>query len=318
MGKSSIEWTGSTWNPIRARNADTGQVGTHCVKVSPGCLNCYAETHNARNLPHGSSGLPYTAAGAARAEYLVDAEMLAEPLRRRKPETYFPCSLTDLFMYPPEMVARLFAIMAATPWHTYQVLTKRPEGMAAFMAPGMGGYEDDVHNLAQHLAGITWDGRGSDPWRYPSGPATKNLEKRMPWRWPLPNVWLGVSVEDRRHGLPRIDVLRQIPAALRFLSIEPLLEDLGEINLDGIGWVIVGGESGHGARPFDVRWARSIIEQCRAAAVPVFLKQLGAHPNDGGGLVEFGDYRTRSRKHGKPEEWPGDLRVREMPAVPRG
>lgn len=333
MPKSKIEWTGATWNPIRARNKQTGRVGTHCVKISPGCANCYAEAHNARLLPHGSSGLPYTGAGAADAEYFIDPKMLSEPLRRKKSEVYFVCSLTDLFMYPPEMVARLYAIMVATPWHTYQVLTKRPNAALVFMAPGMEGYEDDCHNLAQHLAGVTWDGRGSDPCLYLSRLATKDLSKRMAWRWPPPNVLFGVSVEDRKHGLPRIEILRQIPAALRFLSIEPLLEDLGTIDLTGISWVIVGGESGHGARPCDLDWIRSVGRQCKAAEVPLFVKQAGAfvvgQPGDwvghrligpvptGRGLQERMRIVLRDRKGGDMSEWPEDLRVRRMPEVVR-
>lgn len=334
MSKSSIEWTGSTWNPIRARNRETGQAGTHCVKISPGCAHCYAETHNLRNLPKGSSGLPYTAVGAALAEYFIDQKMLVEPLRRKKPEVYFPCSLTDLFYdkYGWEIVAAVYAVMAVARQHTFQVLTKRPEKAAKL-------YE---------LVPAGWNRSPANSLRFGS-PAARDFRHLIPddMPWPLPNVWLGVSVEDRRHGLPRIDILRQIPAALRFLSIEPLLEDLGEIDLTGIGWVIVGGESGHGARPFDIAWARSIIAQCRAAGVPVFVKQVGAAPCDGylsdadlllGGKgrprpldqplgeegarairAEVGLPRVRrrlrvgDRKGGKPEEWPEDLRVREMP-----
>jgi protein gp37 len=132
-------------------------------------------------------------------------------------------------------------------------------------------------------------------------------------RWPLPNVWLGVSVEDRA-SLPRLDTLRETPAALRFVSIEPLLEDLGRIRLGGIDWVIVGGESGPGARPFDLAWARSTVQQCRAGGVPVFVKQLGAKPYDGDSLGhERYDLLLRDRKGADPAEWPEDLRVREFP-----
>lgn len=128
----------------------------------------------------------------------------------------------------------------------------------------------------------------------------------------LSHIWWGVSVEDKKYGLPRIDHLRAADIAVRFLSIEPLLEDIGNLNLDGIHWVIVGAESGHGARPFDLQWARSIIAQCREQRVPCFVKQIGRRPTDGGipialALSEF--------KGGNPAEWPTDLRVREFPAL---
>jgi protein gp37 len=125
----------------------------------------------------------------------------------------------------------------------------------------------------------------------------------------LSNAWLGVSVEDRKYGLPRIDALRELPAALRFLSIEPLLEDLGEINLTGIGWVILGGESGAGARPFHFGWASNIIDQCEGAGIPVFVKQIGANPID-----HLSDnWIVRDRKGGDISEWPEELRIRQMP-----
>jgi protein gp37 len=130
----------------------------------------------------------------------------------------------------------------------------------------------------------------------------------------LPNVWLGVSVENRRFK-SRIGALRDTPAAVHFLSIEPLLEDISTLNLRGIQWVIVGGESGPGARPFDMEWARSIIAQCKAANVACFVKQLGAHafegePENGGGGPLYG---LRDRKGGDPSEWPADLRLRQYP-----
>lgn len=138
-----------------------------------------------------------------------------------------------------------------------------------------------------------WFHEGADSWREEAWAVIRRcpnlifqvLTKRperirqcLPWDWfeGYPNVWLGVSVEDRRYGLPRVDVLRGIPAALRFLSVEPLLEDLGPVDLAGIGWVIVGGESGPGFRPMDHAWARSLRDQCRAAGVPYFFKQSAA------------------------------------------
>jgi protein gp37 len=124
------------------------------------------------------------------------------------------------------------------------------------------------------------------------------------------SVWLGVSVEDRKNK-HRIDILRQTPAALRFLSLEPLLEDLGELDLTGISWCIIGGESGPGARRCDVDWIRKIVWQCQAASIPVFVKQLGAH------VIENGERRIkRDKKGGDMDEWAHDIRVREWPEVP--
>jgi protein gp37 len=122
------------------------------------------------------------------------------------------------------------------------------------------------------------------------------------------HIWWGVSVEDRKSGLPRINHLRSAEVAVRFLSIEPLLEEVGVLNLDGIHWAIIGGESGHGAREFDIRWARSIIAQCREQGVPCFMKQIGRRPVDGGIPIAHFD-----PKGGDPQEWPEDLRVRELP-----
>ena len=131
----------------------------------------------------------------------------------------------------------------------------------------------------------------------------------------LPNVWLGVSVENTDY-LSRIDILRKINAAVRFISFEPLLEDVGEINLSGIHWVIIGGESGPGARPFNIDWARNIIRQCRGQKVAVFMKQVGSHPigwdMDQSNFVRA---KLKSRKGGDPSEWPLDLRIREYPRV---
>jgi protein gp37 len=124
----------------------------------------------------------------------------------------------------------------------------------------------------------------------------------------LSHIWWGVSVEDKKYGLPRIDHLRSADVAVRFLSIEPLLEDVGVLNLDGIHWAIIGGESGNGARPFDLGWARSIVSQCREQGVPCFVKQIGRRSVDGGIPFAHSD-----PKGGEPQEWPKDLRVREFP-----
>lgn len=215
---SAIEWTDATWNPVRG-----------CVKVSPGCKHCYAETFAERW--RGVPDHPYEQGFDLR----LVPEKLDEPLRWRRPRRVFVNSMSDLFQegVPAAFVERVFETMARADWHTYQVLTKRGERMRELVAV-----------LPARLVG-------------------------------LPQVWLGVSVEDRRYGLPRIGHLRDTPAAVRFLSIEPLLEDLGELDLSGIHWVIVGGESGPQARPMRPEWVREIRRQCREQRVPFFFKQWG-------------------------------------------
>ena len=215
---SKIEWTQATWNPIRG-----------CVKISPGCTHCYAETFAERF--RGVQGHPYEAGFDPR----LVAHKLLDPLRWASPKRVFVNSMSDLFQdaVPQEYIAAVGEIMKCTPWHTYQVLTKRASRMADLLSSVL-------------------------------LPCAK-----------LPNVWWGVSVEDRKHGVPRIDDLRRVPGPTRFLSIEPLLEDLGEINLDGIHWVIVGGESGPGARKMERDWVESIRHQCVRAGVPFFFKQWG-------------------------------------------
>ena len=314
MGKTSIEWTGETWNPTRG-----------CKMISPGCSQCYAMKQAGR---FSGAGRPYEGLVTLGAkgkgfhwtgEFREVPEALDIPLRRRAPTTYFVDSMSDLFGegVSNEFIAAVFGVMAATPRHTYQVLTKRaarlpewfhwlnreslaPEGVSVgFAKADRCLVETEIHAVA---AGFARPHLGD-----PSIP------------WPLPNVHLGVSVEDRKHGLPRIDDLRKVPAAVRFLSIEPLLEDLGEIDLTGIHWVIVGGESGPGARPFNLAWARSIIRQCKAAQIPCFVKQMGARVL--GRDCEHGragkPCSYTDPKGGDPSEWPADLRVREMPQVRR-
>lgn len=215
---SNIEWTDATWNPVRG-----------CTKVSPGCAHCYAETFAERF--RGVPGHPYEQGFDLR----LVPEKLAEPLKWASPRTIFVNSMSDLFHkdVPNTYVEQVVRVMEMADWHTYQVLTKRPERLRDL------------------------------------------LKTRLAFAADLPHIWWGVSVENRKHGVPRINVLREAPAAVRFLSIEPLLEDLGEISLDGIAWVIVGGESGHGARPIEKAWVVNIREQCRAADVPFFFKQWG-------------------------------------------
>jgi protein gp37 len=215
---SKIEWTEATWNPVRG-----------CLKVSPGCKHCYAETFAERF--RGVVGHPYEHGFDPR---LVPDKLL-EPLRWSGSRTVFVNSMSDLFQrdVPNEYVRAVATVMRRANWHTYQVLTKRSERLRDLL--------------------------------------TTDLKDAAAAR----HIWWGVSVEDRKYGLPRIEHLRSVPAAVRFLSIEPLLEDLESVNLEGIHWVIVGGESGPGARPIEKDWVESIRRQCAAMRVPFFFKQWG-------------------------------------------
>lgn len=346
MNKTPIEWTDFTVNPFRFRNLETGKVGHHCAKVSPGCANCYASTMQAG--PY-LSGLTYIAENKSKGKFFLDDAVLQQVLKRKKPCRIFWCDMTDMFLedYPDEWIDRCFAVMALTPQHTHQVLTKRADRMREYVAArfGAGHRGDKINELIR-----AWH-------PLPSG----RTFPRYCEAWPLPNVWLGVSVEDQQRADERIPLLLQTPAAVRFISAEPLLGpvDLEKVPLpdayltmNGISgvaqplaekgtesddyrycrrlefkldWVIVGGESGPGARSCDVAWVRSIVQQCKTAGVPVFCKQLGAKvqfkdtcmdpercagPHQGSIVLKLID-----RKGGNPEEWPSDLRVREMPTI---
>jgi len=211
--KSTIEWTGSTWNP-----------STGCDAISPGCENCYAERMAHRLKAMGQvkyrNGFTLT----------THPDTLELPLHWKKPQRIFVNSMSDLFHHdiPEEYIQRVFATMCEARWHQFQVLTKRSGRLLA-------------------------------------------LSEKLPWP---ANVWMGVSVESAAFKT-RIDHLRKTGAAVKFLSLEPLIEDLGDLDLSGIGWVIVGGESGPGARPVQKRWVDDIRRQCQASRVPFFFKQWG-------------------------------------------
>lgn len=285
---TDIEWTnapgfkGETWNPVRG-----------CTKISPGCKHCYAETFAERW--RGIPGHAYERGFELREVPAV----LDAPLRWTKPRMVFVNSMSDLLHegIGDEYIDQVVATIAATPHHVYQLLTKRAERLPEYFGRLAASQpHDEVNARVFDLANVLHGGFA---------------------QLPLPNLWVGVSVEDRKHGVPRIDHLRQVPAVVRFLSIEPLLEDLGTIDLTGIHWVIVGGESGAGARPFLIDWARSIRDQCRAASVPFFFKQTGPrplvqHPMEPGALLPV---QMLARKGNDPAEWPEDLRVREWPEV---
>lgn len=220
---SKIEWTESTWNPVRG-----------CTRVSEGCKFCYAERIAARFSDKGMAyeGLAKHTKSGPRwtQEVRVVREVFEAPLKWRKPRRIFVNSMSDLFhekVLLPE-IQEIFAVMAEANWHQFQILTKR---------------------------------------------ADRLLECNSVLPWP-PNVWMGVSVEDAR-VIHRIDALRQTDAQIKFLSLEPLLGPLSDLELSEIDWVIVGGESGPGARPMDKKWVIDIRDRCAEAEVPFFFKQWG-------------------------------------------
>jgi protein gp37 len=258
MGKTSIEWTDASWNPI---------VG--CTEVSPGCANCYAARLAATRLKGtpAYSGLVKIIdvdATPQRWHWNGDVrflpERLEEPLHWRKPRRIFVCDMGDLFheSVSDEWIDQVFAKVVDCQQHTFQILTKRAQRMHDYLC------NVSADRIRQHL----------------NGPGTL--------AWPWRNVWLGVSVENQHFAEERIPLLLSTPAAVRFISVEPLLGPLTfapafEVSKypqalgRGIDWVICGGESGPNARPMHPDWARSLRDQCVAAGVPFFFKQWGEY-----------------------------------------
>ena len=246
---TNIEWTDATWNP-----------STGCTKVSPGCAHCYAETLTKRYA--GSPGWPETFLPwvPGNDTVVLHPDRLDAPLHWRTPRRVFVDSMSDLFHddVPTDFILNVFRVMNDTPRHTYQVLTKRSDRLAA-------------------------------------------LAPLLLW---TPNIWIGVSVESNGYK-SRIDDLRRVPAPdnryrVRFVSFEPLLGELDHLNLTGIQWAICGGESGPGARPMPLPWARKLLGDCRKSGTAFFMKQLGGVTDKRGGMSHF----------------PHDLQVREMPVGP--
>jgi len=236
-----IQWTEATWNVVSG-----------CTRVSDGCTHCYIERTPPMRMAHrrfdrdgigGTTGVQ------------LHPDRLAIPLHWRKPRRIFVCSLADLFhdSVPDEYIADIFRVMAAAPQHTFQVLTKRHARMRLLLN--------------------RWTSNPLPVSRLHSS-LTVPL-KTLQTGWPLPNVWIGVSTENQQWASIRGDALRETPAAVRFFSCEPLLGPLPDLDLTGIGWVIVGGESGPQARPMHPDWARNLRDQCTAAGVPFFFKQRG-------------------------------------------
>ncbi|MGW2384348.1 DUF5131 family protein [Streptomyces sp. NPDC001658] len=317
---SNIEWTEQTWNPT-----------TGCDRISPGCDRCYALTMAKRLKGMGQD--KYQTDGDPRTSgpgfgIAAHGQSFREPLRWKKPRRVFVNSMSDLFhsgIHTADLHL-IFGVMAATPQHTYQVLTKRHGRMRSLLN------DPQFAHMAYHRARMAY-----------------GLPDTAPQPWPLPNLWLGVSVENQKYADLRIPALLETPAAVRFLSCEPLLGpvdiyrylwltgpstagpfsdyagrvrhrgDVGGQTLTSVAsrdlqWAIVGGESGSGARPMDPEWARAIVTDCQDAGVAPFVKQLGTvwardTTYAGKTVAAHGD-----TKGGNPDYWPAHLRVREYPA----
>lgn len=301
--KTGIAWTNSTWNPI-----------TGCTKVSQGCKNCYAERDWAR-LAANPKAVDYF--GRNFTDVQTHIHRLDQPIRWRRPRRIFVNSMSDLFHEQVSwaFIDRVLAVMTLTPRHTYQVLTKRPERMRDYLcAPDLYERVLDAANAvrrafpALHLDTIPVDNPASGFARH---------------------IWWGVSVEDQEAAEARIPILLQVPVAHHWLSAEPLLgplrldevpvgmegplrpHNLPSDRLPRLDWVVVGGESGPRARPFDGEWVRTILADCHAAQVPVFVKQMGAAFQE-----RYVPVPLAHRAGADPNEWPADLRVREYPGEP--
>jgi len=310
---SSIEWTDATWNPI-----------TGCSVVSPGCTNCYAMRLAGTRLKHHSSRAGLTAETKTgpvwTGEVRLNEDWLYQPLGWGRPRMIFVCAHGDLFheSVPDEWIDRVFVVMGLSPRHTFQVLTKRPERMRAY-----------IDQACDRIGATLIRSERGDA--YIGSLRVMGALSGTPW-WPLANVWLGVSAEDQARADERIPHLLATPAAIRFVSAEPLLgpidfqklfwpqscgcrehvptlnafdatvycagccEGPESLDLGVIDWVIVGGESGRGARPMRSDWPRSIRDQCADSGVPFFMKQMSG-----------------TAKANMPPI-PADLMIREMPA----
>lgn len=364
MGKSSIEWTEETWNPTRG-----------CSRVSPGCEHCYAEVMAARFSDEGYWGHGFAVRGdhggrwTRRLALVTDEAFpghgkLELPLRWQTPRVVFVNSTSDLFHedLTNEEIAAVFGIMLACPDHTFQILTKRAKRLRewhAWLKKEAANCNGGV-GMSEQARCLVAAQQFCD---HKALRRTQEILGHERAEWPLPNVWQGVSVESQKYADERVPELLLVPAAVRWVSYEPalggvdftriaLLGAAGAINLNALtgevasgpwryhrlDWIVVGGESGPGARAFDVAWARKVRDGCATHGVAYFFKQLGAHPYDGDKAIEIEldgigaigaailDPRrplgvaktgnviaTKSKKGGAWEDIPVDLRIREYP-----
>lgn len=305
--QTGISWTDHTWNPWQG-----------CRKVSQGCRHCYMYAEKSR---YGQE--PATVIRSKDATFYAPLKWERQAAAAGEQRKVFTCSWSDFFIEEADPWRdEAFALMALTPHLTYQVLTKRPERMLEYFTQKrfLCSVAEDIAALAANIGDIVWDGRGSNPGNYRTCmggvPSKEKLARRRPFPgWPLPNVWLGVSVEDQATADARIPILLQTPATVRFVSYEPALGEVCFRQLRGfsngitpqthdalsgyssdtpwdyiahslpdpqsrgkLDWVICGGESGPKARPCATRWIRSVVQQCARAKTACFVKQLGSTP----------------------------------------
>jgi len=319
MKKTTIEWCGFAANPIRAQRLSDGKRGHFCTKAGPGCRRCYSESWNRRF----GTGLPYAADCEALVEPFVDERELRAIVRSKAPagSRVFVCDMTDLFHRRIGDDARdqIFAAMSLRPDLVFCVLTKRPAAMREYFTDGIArGYL--VAEQRHALGEVAY--RPSEYWTASLGrPVVDCL-----FCWPPPNVWLGVSVENQAAAAARIPILLATPAALRFVSVEPMLGPVDLVSLDdggyeplcallrypvahaglepieiGLDWVIAGGETGPGARPVHPDWIRSLRDQCVTGGVPFCFKAWGEWaPHN------VTDSAPWAWGHGRYADWRGD------------
>jgi len=256
------------WTDRTANPLKRADGGNYCEKISPGCQNCFASVLNSKGTRFGGNGLAFGGSNQERPEMMVNVDMLEGWARMRKSSKIFVGSMTDVFgeWVSVHMVFALLNAMATAPPQTFQLLTKRPERAGDVIAA----------------------------WLYHRG------------RGQLPkNIWIGTSVENQATYIERRKWLDRCLAQVRFLSLEPLLGPVNLGDLQGIDWVIIGGESGPNARPMDMRWVYDVFEQCRDTGTPVFFKQAGTW--------QAKEAKLKDSKGGDPEEWPAAIRVRKFP-----
>jgi protein gp37 len=307
---TSIQWTwrvdpktgelipnsGSTWNPL---------VG--CRRISPACgipggPSCYAERLIAvrmsknPNLPmyHDIARVTDNGEPQFTGEHRLLLDRLDEPFRTKKPRPIFVADMGDLFFegHSNSEIAAVFGVMAAAHWQRFMVLTKRTKRMREWFE-WVASFENDHGPPPTFVCETEAVNFGAD------------IDRLEP-PWPLKNVWLGTTTEDRKRFDERVPHLRACPAPVHFLSVEPQLEDLGDVDLRGIDWVIQGGWSGPKADVFDLAWARSLRDRCKASSTAYFLKQLGANPHQSSAHAErFGSIENLKDSHGgNIEEFP--------------
>jgi protein gp37 len=332
MGRTSIEWADFSVNPIRARDRVTGKVGHWCEKVSAGCAHCYSSALQEFRF-HGH---PFEARFRDKVEVYFESRALDEVRRRRIPTRWFWCDMTDLFgpWVRHDWLGEIIGTMGATPHHTHIALTKRPERMRDFLTRNArpGG------QLTTPLPNVWW-GTSVEDQATADARITLLLQTPAAVRWVSYEPALGPVEFDRWLARACQECDRTFtPAAIRAeegwghpCSVRRGVTRCESYRHPALDWLVVGGESGPGARPFDLAWARSAIAQCRAAGVACFIKQLGARPrinpldrweyeapvrDHAIYRVRGGDYclDLRDRKGGDMAEWPEDLRIREWPA----